>query len=229
MSLFLKQVEDTYEITTAGYTLFIFIMLAALIVACFFTGKDKKNHFSVKQLVFAAMCITLAMVTSMIHFFDLPMGGSVTLFSMFFVTYVGYLYGLRAGLTSALAYGVLQLIVNPYIISVPQLICDYFLAFGAMGLSGLFMSSKHGMLKGYITGILGRLFFSVLSGVIFFGQYAPEGMHPFAYSLAYNGSYIGAEAVITLILISIPAVHKALNRVRLMANEEEVRDVLAQN
>jgi thiamine transporter len=54
-------------------------------------------------------------------------------------------------------------------------------------------------------------------------------MHPFAYSLAYNGSYIGAEAVITLILISIPAVHKALNRVRLMANEEEVRDALAQN
>ncbi len=229
MSLFLKQVEDTYEITTAGYSLFIAVMLAALIVACFFTGKDKKNHFSVKQLVFTAMCITLAMVTSMIHFFDLPMGGSVTLFSMFFITYVGYLYGLRAGLTSALAYGVLQLIVNPYIISVPQLLCDYFLAFGAMGLAGLFYNKKHGMEKGYVVGILGRFVFSVLSGVIFFSSYAPAGMHPLVYSIAYNGSYIGAEAVITLILISIPAVHKALNRIRVMANEEEVRDVLAQN
>ncbi len=228
MSFFLKQVEDTYELTSAGYSLFILLMIAALIAACFFTGKDNKNHFSVKQLVFAAMCVTIAMVTSMINFFNLPMGGSITLFSMFFITYVGYLYGLRAGLTSAIAYGFLQLIINPYIVSVPQLICDYILAFGAMGVAGFFYNTKHGMVKGYIAGILGRYFFAVLSGVIFFGQYAPEGMHPLVYSLAYNGSYIGAEAALTLVLISIPAVHKALNRIRVMANEEEVRGALKQ-
>ena len=52
------------------------------------------------------------------------------LLSMFFITFVGYLYGLRAGLTSALAYGLLQLLMGPYIISIPQLVCDYILAFG---------------------------------------------------------------------------------------------------
>jgi thiamine transporter len=229
MSLFLNQVEDTYELTTSGYSLLVLLLIAALIAACFFTGKDNKNHFSVRQLVFAGMCVTLAMIASFIKLFHLPMGGSITLFSMFFITFVGYLYGIRAGLTSALAYGFLQLIIDPYIISIPQLLCDYILAFSAMGISGFFKNAKYGLVKGYIAGILGRLFFSVLSGVIFFGQYASEyGMNAFTYSFAYNGIYIGAEAALTLVLISIPAVNKALKRIRVMANEEEIRDALPQ-
>ena len=228
MSLFLQQAEDTYNLTGAGYGLLIVLLIASLVAACFFTGKDEKNHFSVRQLVFAAMCVTLAMVTSMIKFFELPMGGSITLFSMFFVTFVGYLYGPRAGITSAIAYGFLQLIMGPYIISIPQLVCDYILAFGALGVAGFFASKKHGMTIGYVAGCIGRLFFATLSGVIFFGQYAADyGMTPFTYSLAYNGIYIGAEMILTLVLINIPAVHKALNKVKVMANESELRDNLS--
>ncbi|MCR5655865.1 MAG: energy-coupled thiamine transporter ThiT [Butyrivibrio sp.] len=225
MSVFMQQVDGTYQFTTAGYGLVVALMVVALIVACFFTGKDSKAHFSVKQLVFAAMCVTLATVTSMIKLFDLPMGGSVTLFSMFFMTFVGYLYGPRVGITASVAYGFLQLVIDPYVISIPQLVCDYLLAFGALGLSGFFFRSKHGMVKGYVAGILGRLFFSVLSGMIFFGQYAADyGMTPFTYSFAYNALYIGAEGIITAILISVPAVHKALNKIKYMANETEIRD-----
>ncbi len=225
MSLFLTQVEDTYELTSGGYGLLVVLLILSLVAACFFTGKDQKNHFSVKMLVFASMGVTLAMVTSMIKIFKMPMGGSITLFSMFFITFVGYLYGTRAGLTSALAYGLLQLIIEPYIISIPQLVCDYFLAFGALGLSGLFHNKKYGMINGYVVGILGRLFFSVLSGVIFFGQYAADyGMQPFTYSLAYNGLYIGSEGILTIALLSVPAVRHALKRIKHMANESDVRD-----
>ena len=225
MSFFMQKIDDTYQLTSAGYGLVVVLLVVALIAACFFTGKDEKNHFSVKQLVFAAMCVTLATVTSMIKLFELPMGGSVTLFSMFFITFIGYLYGPRAGITAATAYGFLQLILDPYIISIPQLICDFVLAFAALGISGFFYKKKHGMVIGYVAGILGRLFFAVLSGVIFFGQYAADyGMTPFTYSFAYNALYIGAEAIITAVLISIPAVHKALNRIKYMANERELQD-----
>ncbi|SDB50889.1 MULTISPECIES: energy-coupled thiamine transporter ThiT [unclassified Butyrivibrio] len=226
MSLFMNLVDDTYELTSLGYGLLVVLFILALVAACFFTGRDRKNHFSVKQLVFAGMCVTLAMITSMIKIWEMPMGGAVTLFSMFFITFVGYLYGVRAGLTSALAYGLLQLIIGPYIISIPQLICDYILAFGALGVSGLFSRFKHGMSLGYIAGVLGRLFFAVLSGVIFFGQYAPEGMSAFRYSLVYNGSYLGAEAVLTFAILCVPAVRNAFTRIKYLANEEDVREQL---
>lgn len=98
------------------------------------------------------------------------------------------------------------------------MLVDYVFAFGALGLSGLFYNSRHGLIKGYLVGVLGRYFFSFLSGWIFFGTYAPEGFPNAAvYSLAYNGAYLGAEALITVIIIAIPPVSKALASVKQQA------------
>ena len=118
---------------------------------------------------------------------------------------------------------ILQMLIDPYIISVPQLLCDYIFAFGALGLSGLFADKKHGLTRGYVTGIIGRFVFSFLSGYIFFGMYAPEGMNPAAYSAIYNGSYIFTEGVLTLFILMIPAVYNAVKRVKALARLEEYK------
>ena len=150
----------------------------------------------------------------MIKLLHLPMGGSITLFSMFFVTLIGYWYGLKSGIMAAIAYGLLQMILDPYILTVPQMLTDYVLAFGALGVSGLFSRSRHGLAKGYAAGVIGRFIFAFLSGYIFFGAYAPEGMSPAIYSALYNGSYLFTEAIVTLVLINVPAVARALNQVK---------------
>ena len=201
--------DTTYNLTAAGYTGLVLLLIVLLLAGCaIFGGKKKMNA---RQLVFSAMAITLATVTSMIKLFDMPMGGSVTLLSMLFIVLVGYWYGLGGGLTAAFAYGILQLIIDPYILSLPQMLVDYLFAFGALGLSGLFSNSKHGLIKGYIAGVLGRYFFAFLSGWIF-----PNAV---VYSLAYNGAYLAAESVITLIIISLPPVSKALQTVKRQATE----------
>lgn len=205
--------DTTYNLTAAGYTGLIILFIALLLLGAAIFGTKKK--MSTKQLVFSAMAIALATVTSMIKLFEMPMGGSVTLFSMLFIVLIGYWYGLGGGLTVAIAYGVLQLLLDPYILSFPQMLVDYILAFGALGLAGIFHNSKHGLIKGYIVAVLGRYFFSFLSGWIFFGMYAPDNFpNAVVYSLAYNGSYLGAEALITLIVIAIPPVAKALQTVK---------------
>lgn len=205
--------DTTYNLTAAGYTGLIILFITLLLLGAAIFGNKKK--MSTKQLVFSAMAIALATVTSMIKLFEMPMGGSVTLFSMLFIVLIGYWYGLGGGLTVAIAYGVLQLLLDPYILSFPQMLVDYILAFGALGLAGIFHNSKHGLIKGYIVAVLGRYFFSFLSGWIFFGMYAPDNFpNAVVYSLAYNGSYLGAEALITLIVIAIPPVAKALQTVK---------------
>lgn len=205
--------DTTYNLTAAGYTGLIILFITLLLLGAAIFGNKKK--MSTKQLVFSAMAIALATVTSMIKLFEMPMGGSVTLFSMLFIVLIGYWYGLGGGLTVAIAYGVLQLLLDPYILSFPQMLVDYILAFGALGLAGIFHNSKHGLIKGYIVAVLGRYFFAFLSGWIFFGMYAPDNFpNAVVYSLAYNGSYLGAEALITLIVIAIPPVAKALQTVK---------------
>ncbi len=221
MSLFATQLIDEYggtiyNLTGLGYGALVALMLLLLILACFLTGGKKK--LPTKQLVFCAAAMALAMVASFLKLFKAPMGGSVTLFSMLFICCIGYWYGLRTGIMTGVAYGLLQLISDPYIISLPQMITDYLLAFGALGLSGLFCNKKAGLMKGYIAGVLGRYFFAFLSGLIFFGSYAEgTGMSAPVYSLAYNGSYLACEAIITLIVLAIPAVNQAFARVKQMA------------
>lgn len=223
MSLFFDKIVDEgytmYNITTAGYVLIFLLILVSMLSASYMTG-DKKG-ISRNQLILAIICLAVAFLATNITIYQMPMGGEVTLCSMFFISFIGYLYGPRVGLSSAIAYGLLQLITDPYIVSVPQLICDYVLAFGIMGISGFVSEKKGGLQLGYLASILGRFFFSMISGVIFFGEYAPEGMSPIAYSITYNGTYIGAEAVMTIVIISIPPVTKALKRIKQMSQGED--------
>ena len=121
---------------------------------------------------------------------------------------------------AALAYGVLQLLIDPYIISFPQMLLDYIFAFTALGLSGLFSKSKHGLINGYLLGVFGRFVVATISGVVFFATYAPEFFNnPWAYSACYNGAYIGLEAVITLVILVLPPVNKGLSYVKQLATK----------
>ena len=172
---------------------------------------------TVKQLSFCATAIALGTVLSKIKVFSFVTGGSITLLSMLVICLPGYWFGLGAGLMTGIAYGVLQMLIDPYILYPSQLVVDYLLAFGALGLSGLFSNTKYGLLKGYIVGVLGRYVFAVISGWIFFGAYAWEGWNPFSYSLAYNAIYIFSEAAITIAIIAVPSVKEAFGRVKRLA------------
>ena len=173
-----------------------------------------KRSFSVKGLAVCGVCIAVAFILSYVKLFHMPLGGSVTLCSMFFVCVTGYMYGWKYSLPAAFAYSLLQFVQEPEIYTPIQVIVDYFLAFTALGLSGFFQKGKWSLYAGYIVGITGRFVFSTLSGYVFYAEYAPEGWNPLWYSICYNGAYTYAEAAITLAILAIPAVRKAIDRVK---------------
>ena len=159
--------ETTYVPTTLGNVLLAVVLIALLCGAVIFARKyaaqqksasdqtsvsldrkSNKSRLTVKQLAFCAMAIALGTVLSNIKLFHFPTGGSITLLSMFVICLVGYFFGLGAGLMTGVAYGVLQLLIDPYVLYPMQLVVDYILAFGALGLSGIFTNAKSGLLKG---------------------------------------------------------------------------------
>ena len=223
MSVFVREIIDEewgsyFELTGAGYGVLVAAMLAVLLIGCMISGAGGKRQISTRVLVFSAMAMALGTVTSMVKVVDMPMGGSVTLCSMFFICLIGYLFGLRKGLLAAVAYGFLQLVTDPYIISIPQMFTDYIFAFGALGLSGLFSDKKNGLTTGYLLGVLGRYVFTFLSGMIFFGTSgAAYNMAAPVYSLIYNGAYLVPEALATVIILQLPPVKQGLLRVKEMA------------
>ena len=210
--------ETTYVPTTLGNIVLAVIIIALLALAMLFIKKNTgTKKLSAKQLVFCAAAIGLGTVLSNIKLYHFPTGGSITLLSMLIICLPGYWFGLGAGLLTGVAYGILQMLIDPYILFPAQLVVDYLLAFGALGLSGIFHNAKAGILKGYITAVLGRYAFAVLSGFIFFGTYAWEGWGALPYSLVYNAIYIFAEAAVTIVILLLPPVKNALAQVKKLA------------
>lgn len=209
--------ETVYRLSSIGYAVLIVISLALLLAALAKSSKGLKGPKATRQLVFSAAAMALALITSGIRLFRMPMGGSVTPCSMLFIVLIGYWYGPWAGILTGFSHGILQLLMDPTVYSLAQMLTDYPLAFAALGLSGVFSEKKYGLEKGYILGVFGRCCFSVLSGCLFFADYAPEGMNPFWYSFTYNASFIGAEAGLTLLLLAIPAMRKAMAAIKRLA------------
>ena len=212
--------EVIYVPTAAGIVLLLAILAAVAALFSWFLKRDQKK-LTAKQLAFCGMAVAIAMVLSFIKALDMPMGGSITMFSMFFICIIGYWYGPSVGIMAGVAYGMLQFIVEPQFYSIPQMIVDYPLAFGALGLSGLFRSYPgkgvvNSLTLGYVLGVIGRYCFAVLSGVLFFAAYAGD-QNPIIYSLTYNLTYILPEAIITLIVIMLPPVYQALKKLRVEA------------
>ena len=210
-------------LTTAGYAVCIVIGVALFIAALIFAGRvSEKKRMGTKQLVFCAMAMAIAFITSYIKIFNMPWGGSVTLCSMLFIVLVGNWYGPKTGVLVGLVYGILQFIQEPYVLSFFQVCCDYILAFAALGVAGFFAKSKNGLIKGYIAAVIARGAFHALGGYLYWMDYMPENF-PKAlssvYPILYNYSYLLAEGVITVIIICIPAVAKGLNRVKRIALE----------
>jgi thiamine transporter len=210
-------------LTAAGYALTIAAGIILFLAASYFAGKhSSKKRMSTKQLVFCAAAMALAFITSYIKIWNMPWGGSVTLCSMLFIVLAANWYGPGTGIFVGLAYGILQFIQEPYVLSFFQVCCDYILAFAALGIAGFFAKSRHGLLKGYIAAVLARGAFHALGGYLYWMDYMPENFPQTlksVYPIAYNYSYLLAEAVITIVLISIPAVSKGLNRVKQNAVE----------
>ncbi len=206
-------------LTSAGYV--VSVLAVVLFIALIFILLRRKSSsfkMSTQQLVTCAIALALAYVTSYIRIFKLPFGGSVTLFSMLFIVLIGYWYGIRIGLLTGLVFGVLQFLQEPYVLSFFQVCCDYFLAFAALGLAGVFKNAKkHGLIKGYILAVIVRGAFHALGGYLYWMSYMPESFPKSLtaiYPIVYNYSYLLAEGVLTVIVISIPAVSKALNQIR---------------
>ena len=214
--------EEVFQLTPAGIITVVILIAGLIALALILQPKEiKSRKFTTRQLVFSSAAMALAIVTSMLKIFELPFGGSITLFSMLFIVLIGYWYGPKAGLMTGFAYGLLQFVLDPIFYSIPQMFVDYPLAFGALGLSGFFSNKKYGLWIGYVVGILGRFVFSYLSGLLFFAAYAEgSGMSAPVYSLCYNGSYIGAEGIITLIVISIPPVTNGLKYIKKLTAEK---------
>lgn len=179
--------------------------LIAVIIFILFWAKVKNVKFTTQLVTQIGIALALATILKIFRIYYLPQGGSVTLGSMVPILLMALLYGPEVGFITGFLYGIITLILDPYILHPIQVIFDYPLPFMALGIAGYFRNRK---IAGTFLAIFGRFICHFISGVIFFGSFAPKGMSPAIYSLTLNGIFIAVEGAICIaIMIVLPVKH----------------------
>jgi thiamine transporter len=155
------------------------------------------------------MLVALAGALSLIShsFFSLPQGGSINL-GMVPILWLAFRRGPIIGIFGGTVFGLVDLAIEPFIVHPIQFILDYPLAFAVLGLAGFF---KKLPVIGVIVGVSARFVSHFVSGIVYFADYAPEGMSPVVYSAIYNGTYLVPSMIVCAVIIGIMQKSKALN------------------
>ncbi|GKZ01761.1 energy-coupled thiamine transporter ThiT [Paraclostridium bifermentans] len=184
----------------------VVIIIISLVMLFMYAKDINKKKFATKEIVMIAMFSAISFILYMIQFIRYPQGGGITLFSMLPTMLLAILYGREAGLTGGLIFGLLKLLNGAYVVHPAQFLLDYILSNMALGLAGEFgREKKSDMFKGCLFASSLSVLISIISGVVYFGQYAPEGMNIVLYSCIYNISSAGVEGLLSsIILVLLP-------------------------
>ena len=205
------------DVTVTGWILLVVLVACAAGLIAISRSRQK---WTPQMMANAAICMALSFVLSYIRLFKMPQGGSITPASLLPILAFAFYHGSIPGLVTGIAYGFLQMIQDPWIVGAVQAVLDYPLAFGCIVCAGVIgqMQRRHGWnelacwLAAVLTTGIGRFICHVLSGVVFFAEYAEgTGMSPMVYSLSYN-SFVFVDLAICLLVVAFPQVRKALGR-----------------
>jgi thiamine transporter len=178
------------------------------------TRKYQQSFRNPRVLAEIAIFTALAMVLSTIIIYVMPQGGSITLASMVPIIWLALRRGPKVGVVTGVLYGFIQFAMLPYIapvtnplVALSQVLLDYPIAFGVLGLAGCF--PKYPTL-GAAVGVSLRFVMSFISGAFIWAGIYAVGLDPYVYSAVYNGSYMLPELVITVVAVSILQASKTL-------------------
>ena len=209
-----SMIEDLLELK--WYT--VAVLAALIILALVLYAGARKTRWDSRRIATAAMCIAIGYILSCIKLYKMPQGGSITPASMLPLIAFSVACGPLQGAIVGCAYGMLGQLQDPYVIHPIQMLVDYPLASAALALGGLVrfipMKKELKLPVAVLLGAIGRYAMAVLSGTVFFAEYAPVGQSALVYSLIYNISYLGPDTVICIIIACIPGISRIVDIIR---------------
>lgn len=181
--------------------------LLAVLVFIFGYLQMRRIHFTTSMLINVALMLALTIVLHQLRIFHMPQGGSVTLGAMVPLLFLTYRYGAGIGCLAGFLYGMINLMQDAFIVHPLQVLFDYPLPYMALAIAAAVPGRIY---LGAALAFTMRFLCHYISGVVFFGSYAPPDTSPYLYSLVFNATYLVPEAVICLLLLRILPVPRLL-------------------
>ena len=171
----------------------------------------RKTQILAESAIMTALSIALFAISDMLPW-PFLYGGGFSLFAQVPIIIVSYRHGIKNGLAASTVLAVFEMMMGfknfSYVSGIAAYLivalADYIVAFGCLGLGGIFRGKIKGNQKselaaGALTVCIIRFICHFISGITVWSGYCPEGQAVAVYSLTYNGAYMLIETIITLI------------------------------
>ena len=159
--------------------------------------------------IFVAAALVLSYIKIPVGFLFGGFGGSIDFVMVPLIVYAAR-RGAPWGMAAGFIFGTMKFFfAGGSAISWQSMLLDYSLAYGAVGLAGLWRRKKRPLLGGAVVGCLSRFVIHYISGVTIYAQYMPERFMeltmttPAIYSLLYNGSYMSVNTVLAILVCGL--------------------------
>lgn len=206
-SYFTTFIEGLLEQPFAAWAAVIGLLIVGILLF-YLRGKQ----FTPRMLAAGAISVAIAFVLSAITLYKMPNGGSITPASMLPILAYAWAFGAPAGIVAGLVHGLLQIIQGAYIVHPVQFLFDYILPFAFLGFAGFFKNKN--LIVAIVVACVLRFASHYASGIIFWGEYAPEGQPVWLYSAIYNGSYMLPDTILCVVVALIPAMRRVIDGLR---------------
>ena len=186
------------------------------------TKPAKKKRSTLRIMVEGGVCIALAIALSYLKIpIGLEFGGFGGSIDLVMIPLIVFAMRSNAGwgIGAGLIFGLLKFFfAGGSAINWQSMLLDYVVAYGMVGLAGLFHRHFKLMPLAAFVGCLGRFAIHFISGVTVYAQYLPEEFKGIdkpsvaLYSLLYNGSYMLPNTIIAVVvcclLLAMPRILK---------------------
>lgn len=189
-----QNISEVFKSPVSLLTLIAFTIILILLI------KAKNIKFNPKMSAMIGLTLALTIILDMLKIYRFPQGGGVTLASLVPIILLSYIYGPLVGMLTGFLFGIISLFFNPYILHPIQVLFDYPLPYLSLGIAGFFHNKR---ILGAIIAVFSKYLFHFISGVVFFGSFAPEGISPWIYSLSVNGLIGLAEGTICVVVLLV--------------------------
>lgn len=171
-------------------------------------------YTTVECAVFIALSVALSFIKIPVAAF----GGSVD-FVMVPLFVICYRHGVKYGVMSGAVFGLLKCIIGGGIgWGLPSVLLDYVLAYGAVGVAGIFSGRKKLLEISVLAGCIARFAIHFISGVTLYAITVPTetaGMlisNAWLYSLIYNATYMLPNTIVAVVVIAL--LHVPLTKIK---------------
>ena len=167
------------------------------------------------RLVLSAIMIAVGTVLSIFKFNGLWVyGGGVTFCAMLPLVMISFIYGTKWGLFTAFVFSLVQMVLGVHNVlygtnigmMIVIALLDYIVAYTVIGLAGMFKGKLNNriieIVIGTVIALSLRLLCHFITGWMIWDALWPNelGMTSAVYSIAYNGSYMVPEIIITSVV-----------------------------